>query len=145
MGDSNGDGDGGGVDGDGYGGNSPSWQGAGTETSIPRTSSAVAAALRNFIWEKANSFRVFPLESFYRQRGDVRGNPGAPHHGVARPGGHPRHHLLWLPPGPSPSLLWTPSRVRKIGTSGFVLSNSKNISCVTILKHKNSRKQELAL
>jgi hypothetical protein len=21
--------------------------------------------------------------------------------------GHPRHHLVWLPPGPSPSLLWT--------------------------------------
>jgi hypothetical protein len=33
----------------------------------------------------------------------------------------------------------------KIGTSGFVLSNSENISCVTFLKHKNSRKQKLAL
>jgi hypothetical protein len=33
----------------------------------------------------------------------------------------------------------------KIETSGFVSSNSKNIFCVTFLKHKNSRKQELAL
>jgi hypothetical protein len=33
----------------------------------------------------------------------------------------------------------------KIGTSGFNSSNSKNISCVTFLKHKNSRKQELTL
>jgi hypothetical protein len=33
----------------------------------------------------------------------------------------------------------------KIGTSGFVSSNSKNISCVTFLKYKNNRKQELAL
>jgi hypothetical protein len=33
----------------------------------------------------------------------------------------------------------------KIGGSAFVSSNSKNISCVTFLKHKNSRKQELAL
>jgi hypothetical protein len=33
----------------------------------------------------------------------------------------------------------------KIGTSGFDSSNSDNISCVTFLKHKNSRKQELAL
>jgi hypothetical protein len=33
----------------------------------------------------------------------------------------------------------------KIGTLGFVSSNSENISCVTFLKHKNSRKQELAL
>jgi hypothetical protein len=29
----------------------------------------------------------------------------------------------------------------KIGTSAFVSSNSKNISCVAFLKHKNSRKQ----
>jgi hypothetical protein len=29
----------------------------------------------------------------------------------------------------------------KIGGSAFVLSNSENISCVTFLKHKNSRKQ----
>jgi hypothetical protein len=33
----------------------------------------------------------------------------------------------------------------EIGTSGFVSSNSENISCVTFLKHKNSRKQKLAL
>jgi hypothetical protein len=36
-------------------------------------------------------------------------------------------------------------RVSKIGTSAFVSSNSENISCVTILKHKNSKKLELAL
>jgi hypothetical protein len=29
----------------------------------------------------------------------------------------------------------------KIGTAGFVSSNSENTSCVTFLKHKNSRKQ----
>jgi hypothetical protein len=34
---------------------------------------------------------------------------------------------------------------KKIGTSGFVSSNSENISYVTFLKHKNSRKQELTL
>jgi hypothetical protein len=28
----------------------------------------------------------------------------------------------------------------KIGTSAFVSSNSENISCVTFLKHKNSKK-----
>jgi hypothetical protein len=42
------DGDGGGgdgVDGDGSGGTSPSRQGAGTETSIPRNSSVAAAEL----------------------------------------------------------------------------------------------------
>jgi hypothetical protein len=29
----------------------------------------------------------------------------------------------------------------KIGTLAFISSNSENISCVTFLKHKNSRKQ----
>jgi hypothetical protein len=28
----------------------------------------------------------------------------------------------------------------KIGGSGFISSNSENISCVAFLKHKNSRK-----
>jgi hypothetical protein len=34
---------------------------------------------------------------------------------------------------------------RKIGTLAFVSSNYENISCVTFLKDKNSRKQELVL
>jgi hypothetical protein len=33
----------------------------------------------------------------------------------------------------------------KIGGLAFVSSNFENISCVTFLKYKNSRKQELAL
>jgi hypothetical protein len=33
----------------------------------------------------------------------------------------------------------------KIGGLAFVSSNSENISCITFLKNKNSRKQELAL
>jgi hypothetical protein len=54
MGDSNGDGDGSGVDGDGSGGNSPSRQGARTETSVPQNWCLMAAALRNFLWMDAN-------------------------------------------------------------------------------------------
>jgi hypothetical protein len=33
----------------------------------------------------------------------------------------------------------------KIGSLAFVSSNSENISCITFLKYKNSRKQELAM
>jgi hypothetical protein len=36
-------------------------------------------------------------------------------------------------------------RVSKIGTSAFISSNSENISCITFLKYKNCRKQELTL
>jgi hypothetical protein len=35
------------TDGDGSGGTSPSWQGAGIETSVPRNLSSMAVALRN--------------------------------------------------------------------------------------------------
>jgi hypothetical protein len=107
MGVSNGDGDGGGVDGDGSGGNSPSRQGARTETSVPRNWSSMAAALWNFSWMDADSFRVFASKAFYRRKGDVRGNPGGPNHLVERPGGDPRHPIMWPAPGPPPSLLWT--------------------------------------
>jgi hypothetical protein len=138
MGDSNGDEDGGGVDGDGSGGNSPSRQGARTETSVPRTSSATAAALQNFIWENTNSFRVFPSEAFYRRMGDVRGHQGA-------------HTRWWRSQGWTRATRWCGHLLahlrlvsEKIGNSGFVSSNSENISRVTFLKHKNRRKQELA-
>jgi hypothetical protein len=64
MGDNNVDGDGGevggdggggnGVDGDGSRGTSLSWQGAGTETSIPQNWSSMAVALRNFSGKNAD-------------------------------------------------------------------------------------------
>jgi hypothetical protein len=63
MGVSNGDEDGGGVDGDGSGGNSPSWKDAGTETSVPRNSSLMVAALWNFLWMDTGRFRVFASEA----------------------------------------------------------------------------------
>jgi hypothetical protein len=52
------------TDGDGSRGTSPSRQGAGTETSVPRNSSA--AELRNCFWKIADSFRVFRPEASYR-------------------------------------------------------------------------------
>jgi hypothetical protein len=66
IGDSKVDGDGGEVNGDGSGGTSPSRQGARTETSIPRNSSAAAAELRNSFWKIANSPSVFHPEALYR-------------------------------------------------------------------------------
>jgi hypothetical protein len=74
----------------------------------------------------------------------LEGGPGA-HTMWWRGQGHPRHQVVLPLPRPPPSLLCTPFRVGKIGTLGFVSSNSENISCVTFLKHKNRRKQELAL
>jgi hypothetical protein len=67
------------TNGDGSGGTSPPRKGAGTETSVPRNSSAAAAELRNSFWKIADSSRVFRPEALYRRRGVVRGLPGAPH------------------------------------------------------------------
>jgi hypothetical protein len=134
------------TDGDGSGGTSLSRQGTGTETSVPRNSSAVAAELWNCSGNFADSFRVFHREASYRRRGIVRGGPGWPHNGWA-----------WPRAGPCPPYcvgnLWPLSgshlvpvlRPGKIGVPKLVSSNSENISCVAFLKQKNSRKQELAL
>jgi hypothetical protein len=150
MGDSNIDGDAGevngdsgggnGIDGDGSGGTSPSRQGAGTETSIPRNSSVAAAEVQNSFSKNADSSRVFVSEGNYMRMGGVIGGPGPPHHVVVRArGALPLGVVGPWPPSGSPSVFVL--RPGKIGGSGFVSSNSKNISCVAFLKHKNSRKQ----
>jgi hypothetical protein len=92
------------TDGDGSGGTSPSRQGAETETSVPRNSSAAAAELRNCSGNFTDSLRVFHPEASYRRRGVVRGQPGAPHTRVARPGPGPRHLCVRAASGPPPAL-----------------------------------------
>jgi hypothetical protein len=61
----------------------------------------------------------FASEALNRRRGDVRGGPGGPHHRVACPGVHPRHPLVWFPPGPPPTLPWTPFHVGGNRTFGL--------------------------
>jgi hypothetical protein len=48
-----------------------------------------------------------------------------------------------LAPAPLHLIFGLPEASVKIGGSAFVSSNSENISCVTFLKHKNSRKQRI--
>jgi hypothetical protein len=90
--------------GDGSGGTSPSRQGTGTEASIPQNSSTVAAELRNYSGNFANSPRVFRPEASYRRRGIIRGQTGAPHTRVAWPGPGLRHLCVRVASGPSPAL-----------------------------------------
>ena len=90
---------------------------------------------------EAQVFRVFSRNGINRWKGDVGGRPGGPNHVAARPRG------AAPPPGVAAPLAPFGLRVcvSKIGTLGFVSSNSENISRTTFLKYKNSRKQELAL
>jgi hypothetical protein len=91
------------TDGDGSGGTSPSRQDAGTETSVPRNSSAAAAEVRNSSGNFADSFRVFHPEALYRRRGGVRRRTGWPHNGWVRPGAGSRPLIVWPVSGPSPA------------------------------------------
>jgi hypothetical protein len=144
MGVSNGDEDGSGVDGYGSGGNSPTRQGARTETSVPWNWSSMAAALRNFSWMDTGRFRVFASERIYRRKGDVRGWTRGPHHLVVRPG-DPRHPMVRPPPGPSSSLLWTPSPCQVNRNFGFRFVQLREYFLCNFSEIQNSRKQELAL
>jgi hypothetical protein len=99
------------TDGDGSGGTSPSRQGAGIETSVPRNSSVAAAELRNSSRNFADSLRVFRREALYRRRGVVRSGPGWSHHKWARPGPGPRPLMVRLPSGPPPALVRSSSFV----------------------------------
>jgi hypothetical protein len=91
--------------GDGSGGTSPSWQGAGTETSVPQNFSSTVTALQNCYGKNADHLRVFLRKALYRRRGGVRGWTTWPHHGVARPGAGPRPPVVSAAPIPPPSHL----------------------------------------
>jgi hypothetical protein len=64
----------------------------------------MVAALRNCSRNFADSFRVFRPKALYRQRGIVRGLPGAPHTTWARPGARPRPLPVRAASGPPPAL-----------------------------------------
>jgi hypothetical protein len=130
------------TDGDGSGGTSLSWQGAGTETSIPeiclRRQRRCGTVLgktpillgfpvpKLFIGERASSEVD---QGGLTTKGAARGW-AAPPHGEASP---------WPPSGSLSVLVLRPG---KIGVWVFVSSNSENISCVAFLKHKNSKKKQ---
>jgi hypothetical protein len=100
------------TNGDGSGGTSPSRQGAGTETSVPRNLSSTTVVLRNCSGENADCFRVFRREATYRRMGVVRGGPGGPHHRWARLGPGLCPLVVRVPSDPSPAPVWSSSFLR---------------------------------
>jgi hypothetical protein len=91
------------------------------------------------------SFRVFVTKGIYRRKGDVRGWTRGLHHLVAWPGGGLRHPMVRLPPGCSPSLLWTPSSCQVNRNFGFRFVQFREYFLCNFFEIQNSRKQELAL
>jgi hypothetical protein len=101
----------------------------------------MAVADRDVFWKSDRVFRFFPLGVFIGEGASsevalvgltIGGRGPAPGHA---PGGVAHQ---WLSSGSS-LVFW---KLREIsGRLALVSSNSENISCVTFLKHKNSRKQ----
>jgi hypothetical protein len=85
--------------------------------------------------------RVFSSRKIYRRKGDVRRWTRG--HTIARRGLGVNRAMAWCGQPLAPLRLCFGLRLvsGKIGNLAFVLSNSENISCVTFLKHKNSKKQ----
>jgi hypothetical protein len=75
--------------------------------------------LQYVLWKSVLSLRIFLTKEIYRQKGDVTGWTRGPHYLVAWLGGVPRHPMVRLPPGCSPSLLWTPSSCQVNRNFGF--------------------------
>jgi hypothetical protein len=102
-----------------FGGDSPLWQGAGKSFWTSRSRVDDGGGLQYIFWKSVRAFRVFSTEGINRRKGDVRRCTRWSHHLVARPRGGPRHHLVWLPLGPPPALLWTPSSCQVIRNFSF--------------------------
>jgi hypothetical protein len=100
-----------------------------------------AGDLQYVFWKRVWAFRVFSSRRIYRRKGNVRGWTRGPHHCLVRPGVARAMARCGCPLAPLRLCFGLRLVSRKIGTLAIVSSNSENISCVTFLKHKNSRKQ----
>jgi hypothetical protein len=87
----------------------PLRQGAGRASGPSQSRDDDDGGLQYVSWKSVHLLRIFPSKGIYRRKGDVSGWTRGPHHLVARPGGGLRHLMVRPPPGPAPSLLWTPS------------------------------------
>jgi hypothetical protein len=92
-----------------------------------------------------DNLRFSPRREYIGGRAMSEGGPGA-HTTWWRNQGEPAPPHGVASPWPScVSALDFVFVLGKIGSLAFISSNSENISCVTFLKYKNSKKQELAL
>jgi hypothetical protein len=92
------------TDGDGFGGTSPSWQGAKTETYVPQNSLEAAAELPNCSRNFTDSFRVYVGRLFIGEGASSGGDQGGLTTGGATRG-WPRPLMVRLAPGPPSALV----------------------------------------
>jgi hypothetical protein len=102
------------------------------------------SGLQYVSWKSVHPLRVFPSKGIYRRKGDVKRWTRWSHHLVARPGGGPRHPMVRLPLGPSPSLLWTPSLCEVNRNFGFRFVQFREYFLCNFSETQNSKKQGTA-
>jgi hypothetical protein len=100
------------------------------------------SGLQYVFWKSVCALRVFPMKGINRRKGNVRRWTRRSHHLVARPGGGPHHHLVWLPLGPPPALLWTPSSCQVIRKFSFCFVQFREYF---LCNFSETQKQEMAL
>jgi hypothetical protein len=123
------------------GGDSPLWQDAGKSWDPPDHALMTLAACSMFFGKLIGSLGFYRRGEYIGGRAMSGGGPGA--HTIAQRGLGVARAMAW---GGRPLVslrLCFGLRLmsEKIGTSVFVSSNFENISCVTFIKHKNSRKR----
>jgi hypothetical protein len=122
-------------------GDSPLRQGAGRASGHSQSRIDDGGGLQYVSWKLIRALGFPQRGEYIGGRASSRGGPGG-------------HTTWWRGQGLGRATLWcawplAPLRFcfglrlvsGKIGTLAFVSSNSKNISCVAFLKHKNNRKQ----
>jgi hypothetical protein len=101
--------------------------------------------LQFVLWKLIGLFRFSVLRRIYRKKGGVRRWARRPHHLLAQARGRPRHPMVRLAPGPPPSLLWTPSRVRKNRNFGFCFVQFREYFLCSFSETQKHQNRELAL
>jgi hypothetical protein len=79
----------------------------GSASGPSRTRVNDGSGLEYFSWIDVWGPRVFLMNLIHTRKGDVRGRLRGPHQGLAWLGVGPCHPMVWPPPGPPPSVLWT--------------------------------------
>jgi hypothetical protein len=76
-------------------------------------------SLQYVFWKSVWALRVFSTEGINRRKHDIRRWTRQSHPLVARARGGSCHHMVWLPLGPPPALLWTLSSCQVIRHFSF--------------------------
>jgi hypothetical protein len=125
-----------------FGGDSPLRQGAGKSFWTLPMFGSMAAADRDVFWKIDRVLRFYASGVFIGEGASSEVEPGSLMRGPCGQGPGRATPACGALVAPSDTSLDVWKLLGEITLQDLVLSNSENISCVSLLKHKNSKKQE---